>query len=174
MTLPASQAHRRYAAAAYLTALVLLAAGQSCLAQSTPAAPTAPPIVTDPQCSSVLLDCNAPALSKPHDQKLLDSAAARDQAQRAKMQADQVQAQQDLQKRIEFAREYPNTVFVFGNKIKTPQESVRDVFAKALGTPSTALSTTTYDSMGHRTECVNACYGPFCCVGTDSAADHKW
>ena len=174
MTLPPNQAHHRYATVAYLTALVLLAAGQSCLAQSTPAAPTAPPIVTDPQCSSVLLDCNAPALSTPHDQKLLDSATARDQAQRAKMQADQVQAQQNLQKRIEFAREHPNAIYVFGNRIKTPQESVRDVFAKALSAPSTALTTSTYDSTGHRTECVSACYGPFCCVSTDSAADHQW
>jgi len=174
MTLFPNQAHQRYAAVAYLAVIVMLAAGEPCFAQSAPADITPPLIVAPAQCPSVLFDCNAPAIAKPHDQTLLDSATAHDQEQRAKMQADQVQAQQNLQKRIEFAREHPNAIYVFGNRIKTPQESVRDVFAKALSAPSTALTTSTYDSTGHRTECVSACYGPFCCVSTDSAADHQW
>lgn len=154
-----------------LNALVLLALSGACLAQTVPAALTVPPITSDLQCSSVLLECNAPTLPAAHDTQLLDPATARDQAHRAAMQASQAQAEQSLQKRIEFAREHPNAIFVFGDKQQSPQESVRDQFARSLANSPSTLSSSTFDARGSRTECVNACYGPFCCVTTPAASD---
>lgn len=169
----ASKAKPGWARGVYLSVVVLLAVNRPCLAQAASADMAASSPITAPQCSPVLLDCNAPVLPTAHDRKLLDSATASDQAQRAKMQADQAQAEQDLQRRIEFARKHPNAIFVFGNRQQTPQESVRDAFARVLGKPLTTLTVSTFDSMGRRTECVSACYGPMCCVTTAAASDYR-
>lgn len=164
---------------AYLAATLLLFASGSCFGQVDDAASAsveaAAPIVAseapaNPQCSSVVLSCNTPVRPIAPDHELLDPATARDQAQRAQAQADQSAAEQALQQRIEFERLHPNTIFVYGSK-STPAPSVSDVFNRALGVPTTTLTTSTFDSAGHRTECVSACHGPFCCITTPSAAD---
>lgn len=122
-------------------------------------------------CSSVVLNCNPPARDIAPEHQLLDPATARDQAQRAQAQADQTAAEEQLQRRIEFARQHPNAIFVYGEK-SAPRESVSDVFNRALGVSTPSLTTSTFDSMGRRTECVNACHGPACCVTTTSAVDY--
>lgn len=124
-----------------------------------------------PPCSSVVLNCNPPARDIAPEHQLLDPATARDQAQRAQAQADQTAAEEQLQRRIEFARQHPNAIFVYGEK-SAPKESVSDVFNRALGVSTPSLTTSTFDSMGRRTECVNACHGPACCVTTTSAVDY--
>jgi hypothetical protein len=122
-------------------------------------------VPAEPGCSSVVLSCNTPSRPIAPEHQLLDSATARDQAQRAQAQADQIAAEQALQRRIEFARLHPNAIFVYGDK-PTPQESVSDVFNRTLGVPTTTLTTSTFDATGRRTECVSACRGPLCCVTT--------
>ena len=122
-------------------------------------------VPAEPGCSSVVLSCNTPSRPIAPEHQLLDPATARDQAQRAQAQADQIAAEQALQRRIEFARLHPNAIFVYGDK-PTPQESVSDVFNRTLGVPTTTLTTSTFDATGRRTECVSACRGPLCCVTT--------
>ena len=122
-------------------------------------------VTAEPGCSSVVLSCNTPSRPIAPEHQLLDPATARDQAQRAQAQADQIAAEQALQRRIEFARLHPNAIFVYGDK-PTPQESVSDVFNRTLGVPTTTLTTSTFDATGRRTECVSACRGPLCCVTT--------
>ena len=163
-----------HAAVAYLAAAILLIAGGPCFGQTDDTAPAGvevgPPIIASeapasPQCSSVVLSCNTPPRPIAPEHPLLDPATARDQAQRAQAQADRTAAEQDLQRRIGFERQHPNTIFVYGNK-SAPKESVTDVFNRALGVTTTTLTTSTFDSMGRRTECVSACHGPLCCVTT--------
>jgi hypothetical protein len=171
------------ATVARLAAAVLFSASGACFGQASGTANTAdtpdtapasvevaPPIAAsevpaEPGCSSVVLSCNTPSRPIAPEHQLLDPATARDQAQRAQAQADQTAAEQALQRRIEFEREHPNTIFVYGDK-PTPQESVSDVFNRTLGVPTTTLTTSTFDSRGRRTECVTACRGPLCCVTT--------
>jgi hypothetical protein len=171
---------KNHAIAAYLATAILLSVSASCFGEDDVTASASveisQPVVTpevsaDPQCSSVVLSCNSPVRPIAPEHTLLDSAATRDEAQRAQSQADQTAAEQDLQRRIEFARQHPNAIFVYGNK-STPKESVSDVFNRALGVTTTDLTTSSYDSMGRRTECVSACHGPLCCVTTSSAADN--
>lgn len=119
----------------------------------------------------MLVDCNAPKIAAAADKTLVDPATAQDQAKRAQLQADQVQAEKDLQKRIQFEHDHPGAIFVFGNRPPTRQQSVRAAFAKALGQPSSTLTSSSVDPVGRRTECVNACYGPMCCVTVQSAID---
>lgn len=179
MTLSVRQIKRIHATAVGLAAVVLLGAGASCFGQTDAAASVGleadVPIVAsegsaESLCSSVVLSCNMPARPIAPEHQLLDPATARDQAQRAQAQADQTAAEQDLQRRIEFARQHPNAIFVYGNK-SAPQESVSDVFNRALGVTTTSLTTSSFDSVGRRTECVSACHGPLCCVTTTSAID---
>jgi hypothetical protein len=169
-----------HAAVACLGAAMMLGAAGSCFAQTDDTAPAdvevASPIIASevpaqPQCLSVVLSCNTPSRSFAPEHQLLDPATARDQAQRAQAQADQTAAEKDLQQRIEFARQHPNAIFVYGNK-STPTESVSDAFNRALGVTATTMTTSSFDSMGRRTECVSACRGPFCCITTPSAIDN--
>jgi hypothetical protein len=167
------------AAAAWLSAAMLFAPAGSCFGQADNAAiagveAAAPVIASEvpaqPECSSVVLSCNTPLRSIAPEHPLLDAATARDQAQRAQAQADQAAAENNLQQRIEFERQHPNAIFVYGNK-STPKESVADVFNRAIGVTTTTMTTSSFDSMGRRTECVSACRGPFCCITTQSAID---
>ncbi len=162
---------KRQAASVYVACMLWLVAAPACFAQTAQDDLAVPPKIVDSECSPVMLNCNAPVIPAAPDKKLVDPATAQDQAQRAKMQADQTQAEQSLQNRIDFARQHPNAIFVFGDKPQSPQESVRDTFARALGNSPTTLSSSTFDAAGHRTECVNACYGPFCCITTENASD---
>jgi hypothetical protein len=167
-------------AVTWIVAAMMLSIAGSCFGQTDNTAPegveaVSPVIASEvqapPQCSSVVLSCNTPVRPiAPEQQQLLDPATARDQAQRAQAQADQAAAEKELQQRIEFARQHPNAIFVYGNK-STPKESVADAFNRALGVPITTMTTSSFDSMGRRTECVSACRGPFCCITTQSAAD---
>jgi hypothetical protein len=164
----------------WLVAAMMLSTAGSCFGQADDTATSAveavspviaPEVQAQPQCSSVVLSCSTPVRPiAPEQQQLLDPATARDQAQRAQAQADQAAAEKELQQRIEFARQHPNAIFVYGNK-STPKESVADAFNRALGVPITTMTTSSFDSMGRRTECVSACHGPFCCITTQSAAD---
>jgi hypothetical protein len=171
MTRFAGKPAKRPVVSVYFACLLWLVAAPVCFAQTAPDDLAVPPNITDPQCSPVMVNCNAPVIPAAPDTKLVDPATAQDQAQRAKMQADRTQAEQSLQDRIEFARRHPNAVFVFGDKPQSPQESVRDTFAKALGSSTASFSSSTYDATGHRTECANACYGPFCCITTEDISD---
>jgi hypothetical protein len=151
----------------YVLAAILMAAGGSCMAQ------TAVPLTTEhAPCSAILVDCNAPKIPAAAQATLVDPATAADQARRAQMQAEQAQAEQSLQRRSQLEREHPGTIFVFGDHPQSRDESVRAAFAKALGpAPSSDLSSTSSDAVGRRTECINACYGPMCCVTVPSASD---
>lgn len=169
------------AAVAWLAAALMLGAAGSCFGQTddtaTAGVEVASPIIASevhaqPQCSSVVLSCNMPFRPIAPEHQLLDPATARDQAQRAQAQADQAAAEKDLQQRIEFARQHPNAIFVYGNK-STPKESVAGAFNRTLGATTTTMTTSSFDSMGRRTECVSACRGPFCCITTQSAIDSK-
>jgi hypothetical protein len=136
----------------------------------------APPLIVDPSaatkqgCTSVVVNCDTSSRFATPDHQLVNSATARDEAQRKQAQADRAAAEQSLQRRIEFARTHPNAIFVYGNR-SAPAESVTDVFNRTLGASYTSLTTTSFSSSGDRTECVNACHGPACCVTTSSAAD---
>jgi hypothetical protein len=169
------------AAVAWLAAAMMLGAAGSCFGQTDDTATagievTSPAngseVPAQPQCSSVILSCNTPIRPIAPEHQLLDAATARDQAQRAQAQADQAAAEKDLQQRIEFARQHPNAIFVYGNK-STPKESVADAFNRTLGVITTTMTTSSFDSMGRRTECVGACRGPFCCITTQSAIDSR-
>ena len=173
------------AAVAQLAVAMLLSASCACFGQASDTADTpdtapasvdvaapevaspiaASEVTAEPGCSSVVLSCNTPSRPIAPEHQLLDPVTARDQAQRAQAQADQIAAEQALQRRIEFARLHPNAIFVYGDK-PTPQESVSDVFNRTLGVPTTTLTTSTFDATGRRTECVSACRGPLCCVTT--------
>jgi hypothetical protein len=169
------------AAVAWLAAAMIVGAAGSCFARTddtaTAGVEVASPVIpsdvpAQPQCSSVVLSCNMPVRPIAPEHQLLESATARDQEQRAQAQADQASAEKDLQQRIEFARQHPNAIFVYGNK-STPKESVVDAFNRTLGVATTSMTTSSFDSMGRRTECVSACRGPFCCITTPSAIDSR-
>jgi hypothetical protein len=162
---------------AFLVGMLLLAASGACIAQTgndEAASGSAPPAVSQvlpaPNCTSVVLSCNMPTRPIAPDHPLLDPATARDQAERAQSQQEQAAAEEALQRRIEFERQHPDAIFVYGQKT-TPKESVSDVFNRALGVPSSTLTTSTFDAEGRRTECVSACHGPLCCITSPSALD---
>ncbi|RFU49241.1 hypothetical protein [Paraburkholderia sp. DHOC27] len=168
------------AVVAWLAASLMLGAAGACFGQTEDAAASASseaasvPLVSDvnaqPSCSSVVLSCNVASRTIAPEHELLDAATARDQAQRAQAHSDQDAAEQALRQRIAFEREHPDAIFVYGSK-STPKESVADVFNRSFGVASTDMTTSSFDSVGRRTECVNACRGPFCCITTRAATD---
>jgi len=156
-------------------AAALLAVPLAVLAQST--ASTVPPGESAAElgavtaCAPGAAGCVA-ARAAPVP-SLLDRAAADDQAARAKAQAEQARAEQAQQERERLQQAHPGTIFVFGDSPRAPVESVHDKFNQALGSGTQSLTSSTFDASGHRTECVNLCYGPMCCVTTPSAADPR-
>lgn len=135
-----------------------------------PSLSIAPVDSTKQGCGSVILNCDTSTQFATPNHQLVDSATARDQARRKQAQADREAADKALQRRIEFARTHPNAIFVYGQKT-APAESVTDIFNRTLGVSYTSMTTTSFNSSGDRTECVNACRGPACCVTTPSAAN---